>query len=56
MIGGFINRLGGVVFVFLPLYLVQARGLTIAEAGSVASLYGLGSLCAAIVGSSTINS
>src|SRR5450432_2453143 len=50
VLGAFINRFGGIVFVFLPLYLVQARGLSVAAAGGVASLYGLGSLGSAIAG------
>lgn len=50
VLGGFINRLGGVVFVFLPLYLVQVRGLSVAKAGGVASLYGLGAFASAMAG------
>ncbi len=45
-VGAGINRFGGFVVVFLMLYL-SARGYSPAEAGIVASGYGLGSLAAA---------
>jgi MFS family permease len=48
--GALINRLGGFVFPFLALYLTQARHLTVAEAGLVVSLYGLGSIGSGPVG------
>jgi MFS family permease len=48
--GALINRLGGFVYTFLALYLTQARHFTVAEAGLMVSLYGLGSIAAGPVG------
>ncbi|MFF7634159.1 MDR family MFS transporter [Kitasatospora sp. NPDC008050] len=45
-----INRLGGFVVTFLALYLTADRGYSAAYAGLVASLFGLGSAIAALVG------
>ncbi len=47
--GLFINRFGDFVSVFLVLYLIS-RGSTPGQAGAAASLYGLGSLAASLVG------
>lgn len=47
--GQLINRLGGFLFLFLPLYLTK-RGFTIADAGLVATFFGAGQLLAAPVG------
>ncbi|WP_406200175.1 MFS transporter [Kitasatospora sp. NBC_01560] len=45
-----INRLGGFVVTFLALYLTADRGYSPSYAGLVASLFGLGSAIAAVVG------
>jgi MFS family permease len=45
-----VNRLGGFVYTFLALYLHRARHFTIAEAGFVVMLYGLGSFASGPVG------
>ncbi|MFJ6216819.1 MDR family MFS transporter [Streptomyces sp. NPDC092296] len=45
-----VNRLGGFVVTFLALYLTAGRGYSAGYAGLVASLYGLGSAVAALVG------
>ncbi len=42
--GILVNRLGGFVAPFLALYLTRRRGLSVAEAGAVVALYGLGSV------------
>ena len=47
--GTFINRFGSFVLTFLVLVLVR-RGVSPAEAGLAASAYGLGQLCAGLVG------
>lgn len=47
--GSFINRFGSFVAVFLVLYL-REKGYSIAEAGFVVSLYGVGNVAAATVG------
>ena len=49
-IGTLINRLGGFVAPFLALSLWQGRGLSLAVAGVVASLYGVGGMVASLVG------
>ena len=48
--GILINRMGTFVVPFLAIYLTQVRGFSIAQAGMVASLYGVGSSIAAPVG------
>jgi MFS family permease len=48
--GMLVNRLGGFVFTFLALYLTQERHYTVAEAGVVVALYGVGSMGAGPVG------
>ena len=45
-----VNRLGGFVYTFLALYLHRARHFTIAQAGFVVTLYGLGSFASGPVG------
>ncbi len=45
-----VNRLGGFVVTFLALYLTVDRGYSASYAGLVASLFGLGSAIAALVG------
>src|SRR3954471_371187 len=45
-----INRLGGFIFTFLPLYLTDARGLTPAEAGAVTAVFALGGLVGSQIG------
>ena len=42
--GILVNRLGGFVAPFLALYLTRRRGFSVAEAGAVVALYGLGSV------------
>jgi MFS family permease len=49
-VGTLLNRLGGFVVPFLALYLTRSRGLGIAEAGAIASLFGLGSMTAGPLG------
>jgi MFS family permease len=48
-IGAFVNRFGTFVAPFLVLYLTRS-GFTVAQAGLVASVYGVGSLAASLVG------
>ena len=45
-----INRCGSMVMVFLTLYLTQRLGFTILEAGSVFTVYGLGSMAGVYLG------
>ncbi len=49
-LGQFINRLGGFVLTFLPLFLTEALHYSDARAGRVLSLYGLGGLFGASLG------
>lgn len=49
-IGQFINRLGGFVLTFLPLFLTEHHRYTDARAGAVLALFGLGSLFGASIG------
>jgi MFS family permease len=48
--GTIVNRLGGFVLPFLALYLTGERGLTVAQAGLMVSLFGAGSFTASLVG------
>ena len=48
--GIFVNRAGTFVMPFLALYLAQGRGLPVAVAGAVASVYGLGAAVASPLG------
>jgi MFS family permease len=49
-VGTVINRLGGFVIPFLSLYLTSQRGIPIAEAGLIVSLFGAGSFAAQLLG------
>jgi MFS family permease len=49
-IGTLINRLGAFFVSFIALYLTTSRGLTVREAGTVMSLFGLGSMGAGPLG------
>lgn len=51
-LGQFINRLGGFVLTFLPVYLTERLRYTDAQAGMVLSLFGAGSLVGASLGGS----
>ncbi|GEJ59089.1 MDR family MFS transporter [Anaeromyxobacter diazotrophicus] len=48
--GMLVNRLGGLVVPYLAIYLTERRGATVAQAGLVASLWGLGSIASGPVG------
>lgn len=48
--GTLVNRLGTFVEPFLILYLTDARGLSLGRAGLILTLYGVGSLCAQLLG------
>ena len=49
-LGTVINRLGGFVIPFLSLYLTSERGISVAQAGLVVSLFGAGSFAAHLAG------
>ena len=49
-VGQFINRLGGFVLTFLPLYLTERHHYSDADAGRTLALYGLGNLAGASLG------
>jgi MFS family permease len=49
-VGTLINRMGGFVVPLLMFYLVDERGMSIGDAGLIVSLYGAGSVVAALVG------
>jgi MFS family permease len=48
--GTLINRLGGFVVPFLTLYLTAQRGISVAQAGLIVSLFGAGSFIAQLTG------
>ncbi|MBM3125865.1 MAG: MFS transporter, partial [Chloroflexi bacterium] len=48
--GTLINRIGGFVVPFLALYLTSHRGLPVAQAGLIVSLFGAGSFLAQLIG------
>lgn len=48
--GTLVNRLGGMVFMFLAVYLTSRRGFSDALAGTTVALYGLGTTAAGPVG------
>jgi MFS family permease len=48
--GTLINRIGGFVIPFLALYLTSHRGLPVAQAGLIVSLFGAGSFLAQVIG------
>lgn len=45
-----VSRLGGFLFTFLAVYLTQTRGFSVASAGAVVALHGVGSLLAGPIG------
>ncbi len=45
-----INRTGSIVFFFMTLYLTSQKDFTVAEAGQMISIYGLGALFGALLG------
>jgi len=45
-----INRTGSIVFFFMTLYLTSQKDYTVAEAGQMISVYGIGALLGAILG------
>jgi len=45
-----INRTGSIVFFFMTLYLTSQKDYTVAEAGQMISIYGLGALLGALLG------
>ncbi|MDM7925240.1 MAG: MFS transporter [bacterium] len=45
-----VNRSGGMVFFFLPLYLTSQKGFSVVEAGRMVSVWGLGSLAGSYIG------
>lgn len=49
-LGTLINRAGGFVVPLLTFYLARERGMTLSEAGAIVSLYGAGTVVAALVG------
>jgi MFS family permease len=49
-LGTVINRLGGFVIPFLSLYLTSERGISVAQAGLVVSLFGAGAFAAHLAG------
>jgi len=48
--GTLINRMGGFVGPLLTFYLTQARGVELGTAGAIVALYGVGQVCASLVG------
>lgn len=48
--GTLINRLGGFIIPLLTIYLTTVRKLSVSEAGGIVSLFGAGSVAAAMVG------
>lgn len=52
LVGRFVNALGSMAWVFVPLYLVSDRGLDTPAAGSVAAVYGVGIIVGNLVGGS----
>ena len=48
--GTFVNRCGSFVLPFMAIYLTEARGLSMAQAGLVVALYGAGAAIAAPLG------
>lgn len=49
-LGTLINRAGGFVVPLLTFYLARERGMTLTEAGTIVSLYGAGTVVAALAG------
>jgi predicted MFS family arabinose efflux permease len=45
-----VNRAGGMVLPFVTLYLTQARGLSVAAAGRILAVYGIGAIAGSFLG------
>ncbi len=52
----FVNRCGSMVLAFLTLYLTQKLGFTMLEAGSIFSVFGLGSITGSFLGGKLVRS
>jgi MFS family permease len=52
LVGRFLNALGSMAWVFVPLYLVADRGLSTSAAGGIAAAYGVGMIVGNLVGGS----
>ena len=52
LVGRFVNALGSMAWVFIPLYLVSDRGLSEGAAGSIAAVWGLGMIAGNLAGGS----
>jgi MFS family permease len=52
LVGRFVNALGSMAWVFIPLYLVADRHLSAAAAGSVAAVWGVGMIVGNLAGGS----
>ena len=50
LVGRFVNALGSMAWVFVPLYLVSDRGLSEGAAGSIAAVWGLGMIAGNLAG------
>ena len=50
LVGRFVNALGSMAWVFVPLYLVSDRGLSESAAGSIAAVWGLGMIAGNLAG------
>ncbi len=52
LVGRFVNALGSMAWVFIPLYLVSDRGLSEGAAGSIAAVWGMGLIAGNLAGGS----
>ncbi|KQZ89465.1 hypothetical protein ASD62_09270 [Phycicoccus sp. Root563] len=52
LVGRFVNALGSMAWVFVPLYLVSDRGLDEVAAGSIAAVWGVGTIAGNLAGGS----
>ncbi|HEX6920405.1 MAG TPA: MFS transporter [Actinomycetes bacterium] len=52
LLGQFVNAVGSLMWIYLTLYLVQSRGLSLAGAGLVAGANGVGTIAGNLVGGS----
>ena len=52
LLGRFVNALGSMAWVFIPLYLVSDRGLSEGAAGSIAAVWGMGMIAGNLAGGS----
>lgn len=50
LVGRFVNAVGSMAFVFVPLYLVSDRGMPEGQAGSVAAVWGVGMIAGNLAG------